>query len=95
MKPNPTRNFWSIGAVADHASVTKQELERVADELGVAPILWLNGVPFFSMLQAIPLAEEVEHRRSGAPRQATDAMRRKVARAAEAAAAAEAEQTES
>ncbi|MGB7156610.1 MAG: hypothetical protein WBD40_01010 [Tepidisphaeraceae bacterium] len=82
MKPNPLTNLWSVGHVADHASTSKQELERIADELEIEPILWLHGTPFFSMLQTIALEEEVEHRRSGAPRLATDAMRRKVARAA-------------
>jgi hypothetical protein len=82
MKPNPLTNLWSIGCVADHAGATKQELERVADETGVEPVLWLNGVAHFNMLQGIALQEEIEHRRTGAPREATEAMQRKVAEAA-------------
>lgn len=81
LKPNSMFNLWPIGHVAEHAGATKQELEAVAEEMGVEPILWLCGVPYFNMLQAIVMDEEIKFRRSGEQREATEAMQAKVAAA--------------
>lgn len=74
MSPTPASNLWPVGAIAIHAGTTAAEIERVADALGFAPILWLSGCPFFCMEQAVAMQERLEQERAAA-RQAEEASK--------------------
>ena len=58
MNPN-TLNITAIGVLSGQIQMTVQRLRAVADELGIEPSAYINGIPHFDSTDAERIATHV------------------------------------